>query len=230
MTEDTSGEVQRRLRIAAESVRSSVGELDAWDDAASTRIRPDVDGVAGSLEAITGRSTELMRHCDDATRLAGLARTHGEAATECLAGAEASLEAASSALAEAETGLRNGEQAARDSGHLVTQALRELSMAGAPCGLSSGVGALEGEVAGGVRDVRLARARRMVAKAAARAVAVEAAWDAAEHLAGAGAEKLTGLDDVQFGDAWGTLRTTAEDFAPLTTARIRAWLDGLRSE
>lgn len=230
MTADPSSEIHRRLRDAEQSLQNCTQHLSDWDDAAAARTRPDIDEVADSLDKISGLTTELLRTCDEAASLADLARSHSEAATAGLTSADGALQEVQRELVETETALRGGEQAARESGHLITQALQALSKAGAPCGLATGVGALEGEVAGGVRDVRIARVRRMAAKAAAQAVATEAAWAAAERLAGAGAERLTGLDKVEFGDAWGTLRTTVEDFGPVTTARIRAWLDGLRPE
>lgn len=70
----------------------------------------------------------------------------------------------------------------------------------------------------------------MIAESAARTVATEVVWMTAEHLAGSAVQAATGLKNVQFGDAWDSLRASAEVLGPLTAARMRALLGQLRAD
>lgn len=230
MTATATAEIRRRLRDAEGLLTSAAGQLAGWEDPAASRIRPDVDEVAPNLGVISRHAADLDERVDAAIRLMGAASANCQSATAAIAQASALHEGIDRQLTEAEQALRRGEQSVRESSHLVTRALQIVSQAGSPGGLAVSIDALEGELATRVRGIRVARAKRMIAVSAARAVATEAAWMTAEHLAGAAVQATTGLKNVQFGDAWDSLRASAEVVAPLTVARIRALLDQLRAE
>ena len=71
-----SEEIRHRLRGAEETLTSAAGQLAGWEDAAASRIRPDVDDVATNLAAITRHATDLDEHVDAANRLIDQGRIH----------------------------------------------------------------------------------------------------------------------------------------------------------
>lgn len=129
-----SEEIRHRLRGAEEALTSAAGQLAGWEDAAASRIRPDVDDVATNLAAITRHATDLDEHVDAANRLIDTASENCQSATAGLTDASAVHEALDRQLAEAVEALRRGEQSVRESGHLVIRALQIVSQAGSPGG------------------------------------------------------------------------------------------------
>ncbi|MFV0428695.1 MAG: hypothetical protein ACK5KO_04620 [Arachnia sp.] len=223
MTEQPLAEIQQRLHEASSRFQTALDRLSGWDDAAAARVRTVAGDATESLDQAVTQAAELSRHSTEAVTLADNTQRHLSAADTVINDVDHRLPAADQALSQAQAGRDRAISAARESGSLTTAALKVLSGAGAPCGLSTGLGALEGEMAASVRSVRMARFRRVAAASAATNIGTEAAWMAAEKVATGALERASGVDDATFGGGWDQVRSTAELIGPWTAARVRSW-------
>lgn len=160
-----------RARLTIDGIRGDLASTAQDARLASldaAHLGPAVEGYRGVQAQLARREEAAQR----ARTLAKHASERADVAEQKARQLEDQLAQARQELDDAGTATSQAQDEARHAQTRADQALRALSHAGAGCGPATSMGALEGELWSAVRGAR----QRAVADMAARALAVEVAW------------------------------------------------------